>query len=79
MHEIDADSPLAGDDWSDVYGIIVTIVGHDGTYGQTTYARHLYQPSDLRPAHRFVDVISQLPDGRLMLDLTHFHDTMPDP
>ncbi len=51
------------------------MIGHDSTYGQQTFARHMYSPDDIRTNHRFVDVISQLEDGRLMIDFTDFHDT----
>lgn len=81
MHPIDDESPLRDVDWqnpTDLLAIVATLVGHDGTYGQTTYARQLYVPSSVRVGHRFVDVISQLPDGRLMIDYTKFHDTVPD-
>jgi hypothetical protein len=53
-------------------------MGHDGTYGQTTYGRKLYYPEDIRDGHRFVDVTSVLPDGRLVIDYAKFHDTVPD-
>lgn len=80
MHEIDDDSPLRDIDWSDpdksIFSMIATLVGHDGTYGQTVYARKIYYGSDVRTDHRFVDVIHQLPDGRLMIDYEHFHDTV---
>jgi len=81
MHPIDDESPLRDIDWKNpqnILAIVATLVGHDGTYGQTTYARQLYTPDNVRPGHRFVDVISQLPDGRLMIDYTKFHDTVPD-
>ena len=81
IHAIDEDSPLHGVDFHDPEGdvlFIVTLTGHDGTYGQTMYARRLYYPEDIRVGHRFVDVISQLDDGRMMLDYTYFHDTVPD-
>ena len=82
MHEIDADSPLYDVDWDNPHdhlvGVIVTLVGHDGTYGQTIYARHLYSPDEIKPDRRFVDVLSQLDDGRLMVDYTKFHDTIED-
>lgn len=81
MHPVDDDSPLADVDWSDPGGslisLIVTMTGHDGTYGSTVYARHLYTADDLRPGERFVDVISQLDDGRLMIDYESFHATEP--
>ena len=82
MHTIDDHSPLKGIDWDEpertIMGIIVTMMGHDATYGQATHARHIYYPESIRIGHRFVDVIHQLPDGRLMLDLTQFHETVSD-
>ncbi|HEX4338367.1 MAG TPA: low temperature requirement protein A [Polyangiaceae bacterium] len=81
MHHVTDDSPLAGVNWLDPelsLAIIVTIVGHDGTYGQTTYARHLYYPENARVGQRFVDVMSQLPDGRMAIDYSRFHDTVAD-
>ncbi len=81
MHTIDEKSPLYGVDFSapsaNVGFILVTMTGHDGTFGQTTYARHSYAPEDIRLGERFVDVMSQLEDGRMMIDLTKFHDTVP--
>jgi inward rectifier potassium channel len=82
MHEINEQSPLAAVDWTDpeqLLVIVVTLVGHDGTYGQTTYARHMYQIEDARVGHRFVDVMSQLPDGRMAIDYSRFHDTVAEP
>jgi inward rectifier potassium channel len=79
MHPIDDASPLRDVDWQNpqnLIAIVATLVGHDGTYGQTTYARQVYTPSAIRPGHRFIDVISQLPDGRMMIDYTKFHDTV---
>jgi inward rectifier potassium channel len=81
MHEIDDASPfencsLDATD-SPILAIIVTLMGHDGTYGQTIYARHIYYADDIREGERFVDVISQLPDGRMMIDYARFHDTVP--
>lgn len=77
MHEINADSALNQFDWSEenlkLVSIIVTLMGHDGTYGQTCYARHIYYPDQILADHRFVDVISELPDGRLMIDYDKFH------
>jgi len=82
MHEIDEHSPLHGTDWdapaNTVFAFIVTLTGHDSTYGQTTYARHNYSCDDLQVDHRFVDIISELPDGRMMVDYTKFHDTVAD-
>jgi inward rectifier potassium channel len=82
IHEIDDDSPLKDVDWSEPDAhlnlLVATLMGHDGTYGQTTYARHYYRAEDIRVGHRFVDVISQMEDGRLMIDYSNFHDTIAD-
>jgi inward rectifier potassium channel len=82
MHEIDQDSPLADIDFSqaddDIALFAVTLEGHDATYGQTTFASYNYVPGDIRVGHRFVDVISEAEDGRLLIDFTRFHDTEPN-
>ncbi len=81
FHTLDEDSPLFGLDLSGdtpLGAIIVTLLGHDATYGSTTHARNIYMASDIRVGERFVDVIGQLDDGRLTIDLTKFHDTVPD-
>jgi inward rectifier potassium channel len=82
IHELVPGSPLHDVDWAnpkDLVSIVCTLVGHDGTYGQTTYARHIYLPEDVRVGHRFVDVMSQLEDGRFLIDYARFHDTEADP
>jgi inward rectifier potassium channel len=82
MHELDDTSPLANVDWSRgdaaLGGLVVTLTGHDGTYGQTIYARHSYYADDVRLDQRFVDVISRQEDGRMVIDYGKFHDTIPD-
>ncbi|MCP4808106.1 MAG: hypothetical protein GY913_31380 [Proteobacteria bacterium] len=79
MHVIDEESPLWGIDLTSeedgLLSLIVTLVGHDATYGTQTHARALYRPAQIREGEHFVDVISQLDDGRMMIDLTKFHDT----
>ena len=44
--------------------------------GQTVHARHVYYPEDIACNRRFVDILSELPDGRLMIDYEQFHDTV---
>lgn len=80
MHEIDDESPLSDVDFDDAQDIIffaVTLQGHDATYGQSTYARHTYMPDEIQTSRRFVDVISETDDGRLLIDFHNFHDTEP--
>ncbi|MEQ9496498.1 MAG: low temperature requirement protein A [Deltaproteobacteria bacterium] len=82
MHDIDEDSPLHGIDWDGPQMknaiFVATLIGHDGTYGQTIYARKVYYYENLRCNAHFVDIMSQLEDGRLMIDFAHFHDTEAD-
>ena len=82
MHVIDDDSPLAGVDWedpeADIQLFAVTMRAHDVTYSQATFARHIYMPFDVRPGHRFVDVISETEEGQMVIDFTDFHETVPD-
>lgn len=41
--------------------------------------RHVDYPEDVRFGQRFVDILSRLDDGRMLIDYTHFHDTEPEP
>jgi len=81
MHPIDESSPLvdcAPEQLRErIFSIVVSLTGYDGTLAQTIHARKIYYPEDIRQGQRFVDVISQLADGRLMIDFTRFHDTEP--
>jgi inward rectifier potassium channel len=82
MHVIDESSPLWGVDWNDpeahLVSFVTTLVGHDGTYGQTIYARKVYAAAALRVGHRFVDVLERLGDGRMMIDYGRFHQSVED-
>lgn len=80
MHVIDEHSPLRhllekGATEDTFARLLVTLTGHDLTYAQTVHARHTYYPEDVRLGHQFVDVISTMDDGRLMVDYTKFHRT----
>ncbi len=81
MHRLDENSPLADVDWHDEarrpISLLATLVGHDTTYGQTVHARKVWHPEDVLCDHTFVDVLSDLPDGRILVDYEHFHDTRP--
>jgi inward rectifier potassium channel len=78
MHEIDERSPLHGRDaeWmkEKQLGLIVTLMGHDDTLGQTVHARHSWDWEQVIEGGRFVDVLVDHPDGSRTLDLTKFND-----
>ncbi|MEO5731938.1 MAG: hypothetical protein ABI134_29260, partial [Byssovorax sp.] len=49
------------------------------TFAQTVHARTSYFADDVAWGARFVDVTSQLPDGRLQVDYTKFNDVVVEP
>jgi inward rectifier potassium channel len=77
FHVIDETSPLFGETPESVLQeslrFIVTVTGLDASFAQTVHARRIYEARDIVWNARFVDVISNLPDGRLQLDLAKFH------
>jgi inward rectifier potassium channel len=81
MHIIDESSPLWGKSAADIvaedWRINVNLQGYDGTLAQSIHASHFYHGTDIAFGHRYVDVMSTLPDGRLQIDLTHMHDVEP--
>jgi inward rectifier potassium channel len=81
MHTIDAASPLHGATpetlEKDELELIVTVVGTDGTSLQPVHGRRRYLASELRWGYRLEDVLSELPDGRLQLDVRRFDGIVP--
>jgi len=79
IHIIDENSPFHGMRQEDLerasFSVIATLTGHDSTYAQTVHARHIYYSEQILEHREFVDIISELPDGRLMVDYTLFHET----
>lgn len=81
MHPIDEESPI----WNvtpeqavkDELEVLVTVVGTDDTSLQPVHARRNYACADIVWGARLADVLSELPDGRLRLDLGCFHDIVP--
>lgn len=82
MHVIDERSPLyclLEDHESPKFmGLICILTGHDSTFATTVHSRTRYFRDQVRFSHRYVDVISTLPDGRLQVDYAKFDDTEPD-
>ncbi len=83
IHEINEQSPLSGETEASLremsVRMIVTLTGIDSTFAQTIHARTSYFAEDFVWGGRFVDVTSQLPDGRLQVDYTKFNDVVVDP
>jgi inward rectifier potassium channel len=83
MHQIDETSPLYGVTFEVLRDmqveIIVLLSGTDDALADIIYARHSYMPDEILWNRRFVDVITITPTGRRVVDLHHFHETLPLP
>jgi inward rectifier potassium channel len=81
MHFITEKSPLFNATpescATDEVELAVSVVGTDDTSLQPVHARHRYDAKDVLWGARLADVLSELPDGRLELDLGRFHDVVP--
>lgn len=81
FHPIDDESPLKGETAESIRDgnmrFIVTLTGLDATYAQTIHARKFYEHDHIVWGARFADVMSNTPDGRLMIDFSKFHDVVP--
>jgi inward rectifier potassium channel len=81
FHTIDESSPLFGATAESLakeqLGLVVTLIGLDDTLSQTVHARYAWTYQDFLFDRRFVDVITDAPDGSRTLDLRKFHDTLP--
>lgn len=81
MHKITNDSPLFGmtaASMAELEGeLLLTLSGVDETSGQMLHARHTYEDKDILWNERHADMLSRLPDGRLLLDMDQFDRTTP--
>jgi inward rectifier potassium channel len=80
-HTITRDSPLHGRTPQQVAAeeteIGVMVIGLDETTMQPVHASHQYYAGQLLWGARHADILSESPDGNLLLDLNKFHDTEP--
>jgi inward rectifier potassium channel len=81
MHRITESSPLWGSSPEALAEIdaeiVVTMTGLDETSSQSLHANGRYGHTDVRWGARHADILSELPDGRIRLDMTRFHDVQP--
>ncbi len=81
MHPITEDSPLHGRSpeacTKEELELAVTVVGTDDTSLQPVHGRVQYLSSEIVWGARLADVLSELPDGRLRLDVRKFDDLVP--
>lgn len=83
IHPIDGKSKLYGQTLESLRQqnaeIFVSLTGLDETFNQTIHARHAYGWGEIAWGRRFVDIVGALPDGRVAIDYTRFHETKPAP
>jgi inward rectifier potassium channel len=81
LHRIDASSPLAAETPESLAEketeLQVMVIGLDETTMQTVHASYRYFARDVVWGARHADVLSETPDGHLLLDLRKFHDLEP--
>lgn len=85
MHRIDAASPFYGCAAAierlrqQDAQVFLSFSGTDETFAQTIHARYSYRLDDIVIGARFHDVLTIEPDGRRVIDYSHFHDVVPVP
>jgi len=81
MHSITETSPLYGLTPEDLKKLEaefwVSISGTDDTSLQLVHARHRYKHEEVLWAHRHADVLTERPDGVLVMDVAKFNDVVP--
>jgi len=81
LHHLTADSPLhrSGPESCarDEIEIVATVVGTDDTSLQPVHGRHRYLTDDILWGARHVDILSERPDGTIVLDIRRFDELTP--
>ena len=81
LHVIDAQSPLHGETPDSLAAkeveLQVQVIGLDDATMQMVHGGHRYFARDILWGHRLADVLSETPDGHLLLDLRKFQDVEP--
>jgi inward rectifier potassium channel len=81
LHVIDRDSPLYGQTPESCaereIEIHILVVGVDDTSMQAIHAIHRYFTPHVIWGAKHADILSESEDGNMVLDLRHFHDTVP--
>jgi inward rectifier potassium channel len=81
MHRIVEGSPLHGLDAEKLAAVEgelqLEVVGIDDTSLQPVHAHHTWTTDSVAWGARLADVLSETPEGDMVLDLRHFHDVVP--
>lgn len=82
FHVIDETSPLyrmTPEELGAIDGsLTLNLSGIDDSSAQQLHARRIYGHRDIRWKHRYRDITSLSPEGRLVIDYSMFHDVVPE-
>ncbi len=82
MHSIDESSPLneyLGQTVNEKqWHLLITFTGYHESLANQVYARHVYLPKDVQQNATFAEIVSALPDGDRVIDLTNFDKWVPN-
>jgi len=81
MHSVDENSALKEylgiPDIEQQWHLLITFTGYHESLANQVYARHVYLPRNVQENASFVDIVSVLPDGGRVIDLTNFDKWIP--
>jgi inward rectifier potassium channel len=82
FHVIDETSPLyrvTAEELGAIDGsLTLNLSGIDDSSAQQLHARAIYSHREIRWKHRYRDITSLSPEGRLVIDYNHFHEVVPE-
>jgi len=82
MHSVDETSPLneflGKAELSSNWHLLITFTGYHESLANQVYARHVYLPKDVQQNASFIDIVTVLPDGDRIIDLTNFEKWLPN-
>jgi inward rectifier potassium channel len=82
MHSVDETSPLreylGKSAIERQWHLLITFTGYHESLANQVYARHVYLPQDVQQNATFVDIVTALPDGGRVIDLTNFDKWVPN-
>ena len=58
--------------------LLITFTGYHESLANQVYARHVYLPRDVQENATFIDIVTALPDGDRVIDLTNFDKWVPN-
>ncbi len=82
MHSVDDSSALkeflGKADIEQQWHLLITFTGYHESLANQVYARHVYLPKDVQQNATFVDIVTVMPDGGRVIDLTNFDKWVPN-